>query len=51
MEFICWVNTTSATLDYECGTCVNRLLVTAISSNTYPANQRTRGSIRLSFEV
>lgn len=51
MEFICWVNTTSATQDYESGTCVNRLLVTAISSNTYPASQRTRGSIQSSSEV
>lgn len=51
MELICWVNTTSATLDYESGTCVNRLLVTAISSNTYPASQRTRDSKRLSSEV
>ena len=49
MEFIYWVNTTSVTLVIQSGTCVNRLLVTAISSNTYPASQRTRGSKRLSF--
>ena len=49
MEFICWVNTTSATLVIQSGTCVNRLFVAAISSNTYPASQKTRGSKRLSF--
>lgn len=51
MEFICWVNTTSTTLVIQSGTCVNRLLGTAISSNTYPTNQRTRDSKRLSSEV
>ena len=51
MEFICWVNTTSATPVTQSGTCVNMLFVAAIFSNTYPASQRTRGSKRLSFEV
>lgn len=51
MEFICGVNTTSATLVIQSGTCVNRLFVAAISSNTYPASQKTRDSKRLSSEV